>query len=368
MDRLASKGSSSSAGAAQQSSSITSLIASGGRLLPLAFLAACVALVVATVTLSVVLDDRGTWTDAAAAAGIVATVAAAAVMLGTAQGWANGTRMSLAAVTTAVVGLGALALVVVTYAGGAGNVGISDTSAANQVTDEGVALANQVSNNEVQPPGYAHDLGQHPTALQFFSMDDATVLANVPGGTLLPNEVGPLRNELTAARAYGMEHNTPDKAIAAGYYNTTNDVPFMGAHFLNSQYLTDGVFDPGKPEGLLFSKLGNPDNDWQLVGVWYLLLPGQGGASVDSPPEGFAGNLDLWHQHFGLCTRAGVISENNSAESCAADNGNYIGDLRWMMHVWVYPESGVDNSQGVFVYLNTELFEKQSLAEAPILR
>jgi hypothetical protein len=136
---------------------------------------------------------------------------------------------------------------------------------------------------------------------------------------------------------------------------------------LNGQYLTDGVFDAGKPEGLLFSKLGDPDGEWTLVGVWYLLVPGQGGATADSPPEGFSGSLDLWHTHHGLCTRDGVISEDNTAESCAADNGRFGGDLRWMMHAWVYPEAGVDNSEGVFVYLNSDLFEMQSQAQVAIV-
>ena len=120
------------------------------------------------------------------------------------------------------------------------------------------------------------------------------------------------------------------------------------------------------PEGLLFSKLGNPSGPWNLVGVWYLILPGQGGSTVTTPPAGFAGNLDLWHQHYGLCTRAGIISENNTAESCAADHGHYLGDLRWMMHTWVYPESGVDNSSGVFSYLNNDLFLKQQGQLVPV--
>jgi hypothetical protein len=190
------------------------------------------------------------------------------------------------------------------------------------------------------------------------AMENADVLASVPGGTLLPNEVDVLKGELAAARQFALDHNTIEKAEAAGFYNTTNDVPFMGAHLLNSEYLTDGVFDAGKPEGLLFSKLGNPDGEWQLVGVWYLLLPGQAGATIDTPPEGFAGNLDLWHTHFGLCTRQGIISENNTAEGCRADNGRWIGDLRWMMHTWVWPEAG-DNPEGVFTYLNADLYEKQ---------
>jgi hypothetical protein len=196
-------------------------------------------------------------------------------------------------------------------------------------------------------------------------MDNPTVLANVPGGTLLPDEVDVLRDQLNAANQFAVDHNTVDKAMEAGFYNTTNDVPFMGAHFLNREYLTDGVFDAGKPEGLLFSKLGNPNGEWQLVGVWYLLIPGLNPNISDKmPPEGFAGKLDLWHTHFGLCTRAGIISENNTAEGCAADKGNFIGDLRWMMHAWVYPDQ-MDNPDGVFIYLNKYLWEQQNVSGDP---
>ena len=349
------------------SSPSAGLLATPGRVAAIIVLAGAVALVVMSVTLSVTLDNGGAWIDAAAAAGMVATVLAAAVMLGTRQGWVNGRNMSLASISVAVVGIGAIALAAITYIGGMGDDGLSSAAVANQTSEEGAALTQQVSNNEIQPPGYAHDIGIQPTITQFLSFDDAQILRSVPGGTVLPTEVEALRSELGAARDFALQFNTVEKAGKAGYYKTTNDVPFMGAHYINSQHLTDGVFDAGKPEGLLFSKLGNPDKDWTLVGVWYLLLPGQGGATVDSPPDGFTGSLDLWHSHHGLCTRAGVISENNSAESCSADNGSFIGDLRWMMHAWVYPEAGVDNSEGVFVYLNSDLFEVQSQAQVTIV-
>lgn len=331
------------------------------RLVPLAFLVAAVTAVVATAALSVWLDGR--WTNIAVATGIGAMVVSAAVLLGSAQGWANGTRTSLAAIATGVVGIGALALVVLTYAGGAGDVSVASSGSGGSTqhvtaNTEGVALANQVSNNDLVPPGYSHDLGAHPPFAQFMTMDDATVLANIPGGTLTPDEVPVLRTQLEGARNAALTFDTPEKAYAGGYFNTTNDVPFMGAHFINTQYLTDGKFDAAKPEGLLFSKLGNPSGDWQLVGVWYLLVPGQAGSTETVPPQGFAGNLDLWHEHHGLCTRAGIISENNTAEGCAADNGRFMGDLRWMMHTWVYPENA-DNSEGVFSYLNNDLYMKQ---------
>ncbi len=333
--------------------------------IPLAVLVGAVALVVTTGTLTAVLGGDTGWARATTAAGLVATVAAAGVLLATAQGWANGTRLSLAASAVAVVGLGALALTAVTYIGGASDAGssvVADTIAEDDtgVTDEGLALSQQLTNNDIQPPGFAHDVGVHPTLGGFMSMDNATILRNSPGGTLLPNEVDELRGQLAETRAFLEEHDTYEKALAAGYTVTTNDVPFMGAHLLNFGYVGDGVFDPAKPEGLLFSQLGGgEDAEWQLVGAWFLLIPGLNpGVTEAIPPDAFVGNLDLWHQHHGLCTRNGIISENNSEESCLGDGGNYQGDLKWMMQVWVWPETA-DNSDGVFTYLNYELFEQQ---------
>ncbi len=341
----------------------------GQQVLPIIALAVSAVLVIVTVVVSA-WGGSGDWTEATAAAGLVATVVSAGVLLGTAQGWANGRRLSLAAVTTAVIGLGAIGLGIVTYVGSAGDGNISGTSASvddrDNATDAvaadpeaGSALQQQVSNNEPQAPGAAHDVGSHPTYLQFMTMDEATLLRNVPGGTLTPSEVGVLQEQLAEARAFAQAHNTIEKAQAAGYFNTTNDVPFMGAHFINAGYLYDGVFDAGKPEGLLFSKRGGgADAEWQLVGVWYLLFPGQAGSSLTIPPEGFAGNLELWHEHVGLCTRNGIISEGNSAASCQGAGDNFIGDIRWMTHVWVWPE-GAENYDGVFAYLNQNLWEMQ---------
>jgi hypothetical protein len=253
----------------------------------------------------------------------------------------------------------------VTYAAGASDAGMAGgASVSQQITEEGAALSQQVSNNDILPPGYVHDVGPHPNFESFMSMDTAAILRSTPGGTLLPNEVAPVKEQLAKARAFAETVDTVEKARAAGYFNTTNDVPFMGAHFINPAFLGDGVFDPGRPEGLLFSKLGGgPSGEWQLVGVWYLIPPGAApGVTETIPPEGFAGNLDLWHEHYGLCTRNGIISENNTREGCLADGGTYRGDLRWMMHVWVWPETA-DNPEGVFTYLNENLFKLQGLVQ-----
>ena len=41
------------------------------------------------------------------------------------------------------------------------------------------------------------------------------------------------------------------------------------------------------------------------------------------------------------------------------DGGNFTADLRWMMHVWVTPET-TENADGFFAYLNSDLYEKQA--------
>lgn len=90
--------------------------------------------------------------------------------------------------------------------------------------------------------------------------------------------------------------------------------------------------------------------------------PGINGVTRDTEPDGFAGNLDLWHAHTGLCLVAlKGASEGETKESCTAKGGNFTADLRWMMHVWVTPET-TENPQGVFAYLNNDLFQKQQAA------
>jgi hypothetical protein len=181
-----------------------------------------------------------------------------------------------------------------------------------------------------------------------------------PEGTVAEEDLPLLRQQIMDARQVAVRLDTIEKAQAAGYIRTTSDVPYMGQHWLNMDYLRDGKFDPTQPEGLLFSKIdGGPE---KLVGVWFLQLPGIGGVSREVEPVGFASDLDLWHAHVGLCLVGfSGASEGETAESCAAKGGRFTADLRWMMHVWVTPES-TENPDGVFAYLNGDLFEKQQAA------
>jgi hypothetical protein len=215
------------------------------------------------------------------------------------------------------------------------------------------------SNGEAN--GGQHDHGQQPTFTQIETMADDDLLPLFPTGTVTKADLPAMRQQVLDARAVALRLDTPEKAGLAGYVRTTSDVPYMGQHYLNFEYVRDGLFDATKPEGLLFSKIdGGPD---KLVGVWFLQVPGIGGVTRDVEPVGFASNLDLWHAHVGLCLVALTgASEGETEEDCTAKGGRFTADLRWMMHLWVTPETS-ENPAGVMSYLNEDLFEKQQAAQ-----
>jgi hypothetical protein len=209
--------------------------------------------------------------------------------------------------------------------------------------------------------GGKHDNGESATFTQVENMSDDELVKLFPSEYVSPDQIPELKAEIMKAHDFAETVNTVEKAQAAGFYQATNDVPFMGEHWLNREYLTDGVFDPSKPEGLLFSTI---DGERKLVGVWFLQIPGIGDVKRDVEPAGFVSNFDLWHAHIGLCiVKLQGASEGETRESCEAKGGAFTADLRWMMHVWVAPEA-VENSRGVFGYLNGDLYKKQQATKA----
>ena len=210
--------------------------------------------------------------------------------------------------------------------------------------------------------GHVHDHGQQPTFAQIESMPDSQVLSLFPANTVAAADYATLKGQIEQVRQVALKFPTVEAAAAGGYVRTTSDVPYMGEHYLNFDYVKDGVFDPSKPEGLLFSKID--DGPEKLVGVWFLLVPGIGNVTKDVEPQGFASALDLWHAHLGLClVGLSTASEGETKASCQAKGGAYTADLRWMMHVWVSPAE--DNPAGVFAYLNADLYAKQVKAGNP---
>ena len=303
-------------------------------------------------------------THAIVAAGLALTVVLLALLLGSGLGWRLTRAPRLLPTALAAVGILAVGSIIVSaivYGAALSRDGASEAVAVSQdlSNDIGVALAS-APQSEATYRQDVHDVGSHPTLEQFQAMSDAEIIASAPAGTLTPEEVSILRQQLRQVRVVAERYFDVNQAIADGYVNTTHDVPFMGAHFLNPRYVADGTFDPSKPEGLLYSKAGG--GEWKLVGVWFLIVPGiNPGVTLTTPPQGFAGNLDLWHEHERLCVRAVSLrtTANTPPEVCAAEGGRFIGDVRWMMHAWVVPEN-IDNPEGVFAYLNGKLFREQT--------
>ncbi|HEY7802081.1 MAG TPA: hypothetical protein VIE40_05355 [Dehalococcoidia bacterium] len=209
--------------------------------------------------------------------------------------------------------------------------------------------------------GHVHDAGKQPTYTQIETMTDKQLLPLFPAGTMTLADIPKLRTQLEEVHAVALKYPTADDAKAAGYVNTTSDVPYMGEHYINFNILRSGKFDPNSPSGLLYSKIG-PGGQEQLVGIWYLMVPGIGGITAATPPTNtWAGNIALWHEHDGLClVGTSSASEGETAASCKAKGGAYTAALKWMLHVWVVP--GHENSDGVFAYLNNDLFAQQQAA------
>ena len=93
--------------------------------------------------------------------------------------------------------------------------------------------------------------------------------------------------QLRAAQQATARFNSIGAAEKAGYSNINLPVPNMGDHWVNGDLIFDGVFDPARPEALVYNDLGN--GQLQLVAVEYL-APYVAGA----PPEGFVGTCDQW--------------------------------------------------------------------------
>jgi hypothetical protein len=96
--------------------------------------------------------------------------------------------------------------------------------------------------------------------------------------------------DLAAARKATARFHRVEQAEAEGYINLNFCEEGEGCHWLNPALL-DGVFDPTKPEILLYVRDGD---GWRLVAVEYVvplsLSPGVA-------PEGFSGDADHWREN-----------------------------------------------------------------------
>lgn len=150
-----------------------------------------------------------------------------------------------------------------------------------------------------------------------------------------------LEAELAQAREVTERYATVADAEAAGWFRVTGYVPGIAAHYMNFG-LVDSEFHIDEPEMLLFD---GTDPDSRIVGLSYYVR--QDGTA--SPTQGFVGENDSYHRHFGLCIGAGgVIGDSTlTEEECAAIGGSKSnGTDGWMSHAWVVP--GCESPWGVF--------------------
>jgi hypothetical protein len=154
-----------------------------------------------------------------------------------------------------------------------------------------------------------------------------------------------LAEELDVARETAAQWPTVADAMADGYVQVTPYLPGIAAHFMRFGYV-DGTFEITEPEMLLF---GGTSPESQLVGLsYYVILEGEA-----QPTQGFTGDNDHYHRHFGLCIgEGGVIGDSSISDAeCEAMGGRKSdGSAGWMSHAWVVP--GCESPWGVFSGIN----------------
>jgi hypothetical protein len=144
----------------------------------------------------------------------------------------------------------------------------------------------------------------------------------------------PLEDQLAAARAAAARYRTLADAEADGWTLADDYIAGIGSHYMRYDRI-DSVFDPAQPEMLLFAG-DQPDSP--IVGVTYYV--------VHTPPAGFTGDQDVWHQHQNICMGPdGPRFAGDGATGCKAR-----WDWSWMLHAWVVP--GWENPDGVFATEN----------------
>lgn len=261
----------------------------------------------------------------------------------------NRDRMPIRLGQIAVVGTGLLLLGAVIYsvpkAGGHDHGGSSDflaeiaagPSYSNLPRDEAIAFVELSLSREGTLEGVDHD-GHGGHGLH----DHAT-----HSHELTPGEQARLDDQLARATAAVPLYDTVEKALAAGYVQVSNRAEGVGSHWTKWTWV-DRPFDPEKPSQLLFDEVSAGKGP-ELVGFSYWVF------SHDTP-EGFEGEEDVWHQHFGLCFVDGwlINEEVPDRSQCAGDWLN--GSDLWMLHAWIVP--GLENRLGVFANVNPRFCER----------
>jgi hypothetical protein len=181
--------------------------------------------------------------------------------------------------------------------------------------------------------------------------DDPQLHVHATQRRLAPAAAARRRAELDLARATAKMLPTVADALRAGYVPTGGSVgDGEGVHFTNWA-LVNCRFDPAHPSQLLYD--GSTSTAPLVAFSYYVVSDGR-------PPDGFPGNDDLWHRHFGICVRGTEMLDrlqpqgHETLASCQAKLGRVLdGRDLWMLHAWVVP--AWSNRHGLFAALNPRL-------------
>ncbi len=159
-------------------------------------------------------------------------------------------------------------------------------------------------------------------------------------------ELGELVGQLDTVRQATEKYQDVEVALGDGYFESPEQFPNMGAHFLNPKLMNDGLFNPEEPEFLLYIR--DAAEDWELVGSGFILPKLLAG---EDHPEAFAGPLDNWHVHYSLCAGGRGNTRSATPEECQEQQGVWLPSFGWMIHTYVW----VDNPLGVFGMWNPNI-------------
>ena len=159
-------------------------------------------------------------------------------------------------------------------------------------------------------------------------------------------ELGELVGQLDTVRQATERYQDVEVALDDGYRISLQQSPNMGAHFVNSERMWDGVFNPAEPEFLLY--IQDEAEEWELVGTGFLLPTRLAG---EDHPEAFVGPLDNWHVHYSLCLGGRGNIDSATPEECEERGGLWQASFGWMIHAYVW----VDNPLGVFSMWNSNI-------------
>lgn len=127
--------------------------------------------------------------------------------------------------------------------------------------------------------------------------------------------------EVEQVRASTLQYASIEVATNEGFFDASGFVPNMGYHYILPPRFEDG-FDLTKPEILLYA----PDENgiMEFVAIEFGMVV-QDPENPGNPPEGFTGDIDVWHFNHELS--------------------------QWQLHVWINKE----NPDGIFTALNPDL-------------